>query len=59
MACLAKPIPESDWERHSETIHNLYHVRGLPLHSNKDEPSVLQVMRDHHQFDATKDYDSH
>jgi len=51
MAPPARKISKLVWERHNETIYNLYHIRGLPLTSEKD-PSVLQIMRDEHQFSA-------
>jgi hypothetical protein len=52
MAPLAGKISREEWERYDDIIHNLYHVRGLPLHSEKGDPSVLQIMRDEHRFSA-------
>ncbi|KAF8856666.1 ankyrin [Acephala macrosclerotiorum] len=53
MAPPARKISKQEWKRHDATIHNLYHVRGLPLHSEKGGPSVQQIMRDQHQFSAS------
>lgn len=52
MAPLAGKISREEWERYDDIIHNLYHVRGLPLHSEKGDPSVLPIMRDEHHFSA-------
>ncbi|KIN05391.1 hypothetical protein OIDMADRAFT_51203 [Oidiodendron maius Zn] len=53
MATPRRKITQQEWDRHADTINDLYHVRGLPLHSEKGGQSVLQVMRDDHQFFAS------
>ncbi|CZR69945.1 uncharacterized protein PAC_19846 [Phialocephala subalpina] len=53
MAPPAGKISKQEWERYDDIIHDLYHVRGLPLQSEKG-PSVLQIMRDEHHFSASE-----
>jgi hypothetical protein len=48
----AKAIPDEDWKRYGDTVHDLYHTQRLRLHGKEGERSVQQVMRDEHGFYA-------
>jgi hypothetical protein len=52
MAPAVRKISEQEWKTHHETIYDLYHVQRLPLHSEKGEPSVQQMMYEQHKFYA-------
>jgi hypothetical protein len=54
MASSSREIPQEVWERHKDTILSLRFSEKLPLDDTKmDGRSVMQVMRDEHQFLAT------
>jgi hypothetical protein len=52
MAAPRRKITQHEWDLHADTINDLYHARGLPLHTEKGGQSVLQIMQDDHQFFA-------
>jgi hypothetical protein len=52
MAAPRRKITQHEWDLHADTINDLYHARGLPLHTEKGGQNVLQIMRDDHQFFA-------
>ncbi|KAH8754428.1 hypothetical protein BGZ57DRAFT_71392 [Hyaloscypha finlandica] len=54
MASSSREIPQEVWERHKDTILSLRFSEKLPLDDTKtDGRSMMQVMRDEHQFLAT------
>ncbi|VUC35438.1 unnamed protein product [Clonostachys rosea] len=55
MASSSRTISQAAWEVQKETILHLRFTEGLPLSNNKNGGrTVMQVMRDDHQFDATQ-----
>lgn len=50
-----QPVPENEWERHKDTLKDMYCVKKLPLQSRKgkeNEPGVVELMRERHSFFA-------
>ncbi|CAH0057639.1 unnamed protein product [Clonostachys solani] len=55
MASSSRTISQTVWEAQRETILHLRFTEGLPLSNNKNGGgTVMQVMRDGHQFEATQ-----
>jgi hypothetical protein len=54
MAASSQEIPQAVWDRHKETILRLRFGEKLPLNDSKTGGrSLMKVMRDDHQFQAT------
>lgn len=50
-----QPVPEQEWERHKDTLKDMYCVKKLPLQSRKgkgNELGVVELMRETHKFFA-------
>ncbi|VUC31796.1 unnamed protein product [Clonostachys rosea] len=56
MAPPHRQIPPREWEHHKENIVRLWLDDNLPIEGTKAKTrSVMQVMRDEHNFEATRD----
>jgi hypothetical protein len=52
MAPLARRISKQEWDKNKDSIHDLYHIRGLPLYKKDEGDSVQRIMQKEYNFTA-------